>query len=82
MAAKYLQGAVMIQLLSDPSLITVLLLVTIPISKILNILNMILEAVLYTLAGVHCPRLKIAVLIQMRLTQKAAAAVGAMPGTH
>ena len=39
-----------------------------------------LMVALYILVGVYCPRLITAVLIQMRLTQKAA--VTTMPGTH
>ena len=74
----------MIQLLSDRSLITVPLLVTISISRaimgILLIREENLKVVLYMLAGVRCPHLKTAVLIQMRLTQKAA--VTTVPGTH
>ena len=82
--AKYLQVAVMIQLLFDRSLITVPLLVIISISRaimdILIIREENLKVVLYMLAGVHYPRLKTVVLIQMRLTQKAAAIT--VPGTH
>ena len=72
--------AVMIQLLSDPSLITASLLVTIPIFHLIILLNLPLKVALYILAGGHCPHLKIAVLIQMKSTQKAA--VAAAPGTH
>ena len=74
----------MILLLSDHSLITVPLPVTISISRALMDIHLLREqnlmVALYILVGGRCPRLKTAVLIQMRLTQKAA--VTTMPGTH
>ena len=74
----------MIKLLFDRSLITVPLLVTISISRAIMGILLIraenLKVVLYMLAGVRCPRLKTAALIQIRLIQKAAATT--VPGTH